>query len=387
MKKILFVTYTLGFGGAERSLVNLLHEMSPEQYSVDILLFQKKGGLLKQLPDWVRVLEVPDDLNRLYGPLGKAGNLRWTKLIGTVASRVLRRSRKAWAACRWEGFYRDKVAMLPESYDVAIAYGGSEILYLMRDKAQAGKKLAWIHNDYRTAGYSAKDDRKYLADMDAIVSVSDACCQVLQQMFPELADKVRCIENITSSALIRKRAGEYTPEEYRENTWKLLSIGRLWTQKGFDMAIEAAALLKKQGAEFCWYVIGEGVLRESLEKQIKDCDVADCFQLLGTRDNPYPYIAHCTALIQPSRFEGKSVVLDEAKILAVPIIATAYPTVRDQILEGQEGIIVPMDPQGIADGIRKTLSDPQICENLRSYLGSREYGNRAELQKYLQLLE
>ena len=80
-------------------------------------------------------------------------------------------------------------------------------------------------------------------------------------------------------------------------------------------------------------------------------------------------------------------VLDEAKILATPIVATEYLTVRDQIQEGKEGILTPITPQGIADGIRKLARNQEMQETIRSYLSSQSYGNSEEIQKYIQIFE
>ena len=153
------------------------------------------------------------------------------------------------------------------------------------------------------------------------------------------------------------------------------------------MAVEAASILKKEGFRFRWFVLGEGHLREDLLKQIQEAGLCDSFRLLGTRENPYPYIRHCTLLVQPSRYEGKSVVLDEAKILGTPIVATAYPTVGDQIQEGTEGLIAEMNPQGIAREIARMLRDKILRERIRGFLLSREYGNQGEIRKYIDLLD
>lgn len=387
MKKVLFVIYSMKYGGAERSLANLLQELPEEKYQVDLLLFQKKGDFLLQLPSWVNVLETPEDIERLYAPLKKTGLRGYTKVLGAVCSRMVRKNRKARAALRWRNFYSKKIRPLEKHYDVAVAYAGSENLYFIRDKVHADKKLVWIHNDYRTAGYSKADDLPYFEDMDAIVSVSNECVDVLKEEFPQYQQRMYYVENITSSAVIRKQAEQFFPKEYSSECCNILSVGRLHPQKGFDMAVEAAAALKKSGLRFCWYIIGEGSLREELTQQIKSCAVEDCFVLLGTRNNPYPYIKNCTFLVQPSRYEGKSVVLDEAKILAAPIVATAYPTVADQVIHGKEGIVVPMTPQGIAQGIRDMMEQENLRHCVRDYLAQREYGNQAEVEKYMQLLD
>ncbi len=384
MKKILFVIRSLEFGGAEKSLVNLLHELPEDKYEIDLLLFKKKGGFLEQLPENVRLLETPKALERLFAPLQKAGIYGVTKLIGTACGKLGGKTRKERMAFRWKHFYKKAVSELPLVYDTAIAYVGTEVLYYVVDCVRAKKKYVWIHNDYRAASYSKRDDAPYFEKLDGIVSVSEDCVRVLLEEFPQHKEKIHFIENITSSAVVHRMAEASVPAEYTD-ACNILSVGRLSRQKGFDMAIEAASILKKQGFAFCWYVIGDGDQKDKLTELIARYDVGDCFRLIGTRTNPYPYMKHCTFLAQPSRFEGKSVVLDEAKILGIPILATAYPTVADQIENGTEGLVVPMTPEGIAQGVGKMT--PALCSRFRENLTAREYGNQAEVKKYQVLLD
>ena len=133
-------------------------------------------------------------------------------------------------------------------------------------------------------------------------------------------------------------------------------------------------------------MVGDGYLREKLQKQIENASLEREFALLGTRNNPYPYIKNCTLLAQTSRYEGKSVVLDEGKILCAPIVTTAYPTAADQIADGEEGLIVEMSPEGIADGIAALLTDETRRMKLKQYLSDREYGNQQEVEKYCKVL-
>ena len=386
-KRILFVMHSLEFGGAERSLVNMLCELPQENYQVDLLLFRKEGAFLNQVPEWVRVLDTPDELGRLYGPVSNAGKLRMAKILGTLCAKAMRRTRKARAAWRWRHVYAPRIKMLDGYYDTAVAFTGVEIMYYVAEKVNADRKIVFIHNDYRTAGYSSVDDAPYFAHMDAIVSISKQCVQVLREEFPQDVQRMHYLENITSSSLIRKRADSDMPQEYSMNRSNILSVGRLWNQKGFDLAIDAAAVLKQQGIDFAWYIIGEGSLRAPLQKQIDALGLSDCFLLLGTRENPYPYMKHCDMLVQPSRYEGKSVVLDEAKMLCVPIVATAYPTVGDQIVDGKEGVITEMSAQGIADGILRIMKDEQLRNRLKTYLSEHEYGNQNEIRKYMKILD
>lgn len=387
MKKVLFTIYSLGYGGAERSIVNLLNELPADKYDVDLLLFQKTGDFLKQIPRWVHILETPEPMARLYGPVRKSGRWGIVKVMGTACSRIARKTKKSQRAYRWKYFYRKHIPMIEGHYDVAVAYTGSENLYFVRDCVSADRKLVWIHNDYKTAKYSKIDDLPYLADMDVIVSVSESCVSVLKEEFPEFKERIFYIENITSSAAVKKLAEGSIPEEYADCNCNILSIGRLFHQKGFDMAVEAATILKAKGLKFRWHIIGMGIQEQELREQIKTNGVDDCVLLLGTRSNPYPYIKNSNLLVQTSRYEGKSVVLDEAKILAIPIVTTAYPTAGDQVQGGFEGLVVDMTPPAIAEGIIKMLHDKELYTYIKQYLESNDYGNQSEIEKYRMLLE
>ena len=86
--------------------------------------------------------------------------------------------------------------------------------------------------------------------------------------------------------------------------------------------------------------------------------------LEGLTPNPYPYMKRADLLVQPSRVEGKSIVLDEAKILGKAIVVTNYPSVYDQIEDGVTGIITGMEPEQIADGIQRVLEDAGLRKTL-----------------------
>ena len=387
MKKLLFVIYSMGYGGAEKSLLNLLNELPENTYEVDLLMFRNRGDFLMQLPGWVRVLDTPEAMGRLYSPLNKAGRYVWNKLIGTVCAKVARRTRKEQRAYRWRYFCKKQIGQIQGHYDVAIAYSGMENLYLIGDCVDADRKLVWIHSDYRRGGYSRKDDFSYFQKMDEIVSISDQCVAVLQEEFPEFVDRMHCIENITSSTVVRKQADAYIPEELAKGMWNILSVGRLSPEKGFHRAVEAAAILKKANLRFHWYVLGEGKLRKKLTNQIIKWNVGDCFTLLGTRNNPYPYIKACDLVVQTSDYEGKSVVLDESKILAKPIVVTDYVTVRDQILAEREGIIADMTAEGIAEAVQRMITDDELRQNIVEWLSEHEYGNQKEIYKYRKVID
>lgn len=387
MKKVLIVMTSLSNGGAERSLVNLLNEIPKNKYEIDLLLFKRSGMFLSQVPKNINILETPIDLKKLYGTLHDTGIMLPLKLISNLISKLFTRNSREKRAFRWKYFYSKYINKFSKQYDIALSYISGEVLYYVDEKIDANKKIVWIHNDYRSAMHPRKYDYTHLKNMTGIVTISESCAEILKEEFPEFKDKIFMIENITSSLVLNKRAYEFFPNEFEQNEINIVSIGRLNEQKGFDIAINSASIIKKHGITFKWFIIGVGTLKDKLEKQIKENKLDENVFLLGAKDNPYPYIKNCTVLVQSSRYEGKSVVLDEAKILRVPIVVTAYPTVYDQIVDRKEGVIVPINPEGIAKGIEEILTNTSLKDELINYLSNHEYGNQKEIEKYCNLLD
>lgn len=387
MKKILIVMTSLSNGGAERSLVNFLTEFPKDRYEIDLLLFKKEGMFLNQVPKNINILETPRELKAMYGNARDAGIKFPLKLISNFISKIFTKNSREMRGFRWKNFYTKNIKKYPKHYDTALAYISGEVLYYVDEKVDADKKIVWIHNDYRSAKHPRKYDYSHLKNMNEIVTISDSCVDILKEEFPEFKDKIIMIENINSSVVLNNRANEFFPNEFEKDGINIVSIGRLNEQKGFDLAINAAAIIKKHEINFKWFIIGIGALKNQLEKQIQENNLEKNVFLVGAKDNPYPYIKNCTLLVQSSRYEGKSVVLDEAKILKIPIVVTSYPTVYDQIIDKKEGLIVPINPEGIAKGIEEILNNDSIKNELISYLARHEYGNQKEIKKYCDLLD
>lgn len=386
-KRILFVNISLVNGGAEKSLVNLLNEIPEDKYDIDLLLFRKEGMFLPQVPKYVNIIEAPTALTNLYLPVKKINKHTITKVLGTVISKMLTSNPYLMREFRWSKFYKKKIHRPHQHYDVAIAYVVGECTYFVNDLVEADKKICWVHTDYLNAKCDKRADKKYYSNMDSIVTISKKCADILKEVFPEFKNKIVSIPNITSSEVLRKRSTERIEEPIGAGEQLITSVGRLIPLKGFDMAIHAASILKRDGFNFQWFILGNGELFDELNGQIERLELKDCVKLLGPKENPYAYMSKSKIIVQTSRYEGKSVVLDEAKILGVPIVSTNYDTVVDQIVPEKEGLIVGMDPDSIAHGVEKLLGNQMLYNNIKDYLNAHEYGNQADVKKYMDLID
>jgi glycosyltransferase involved in cell wall biosynthesis len=196
------------------------------------------------------------------------------------------------------------------------------------------------------------------------------------------------IENITSPAYIARMATEDITElPFDEQSFNLLSVGRLSYVKGFDMAVQALKLLHSKGlTNIKWYVVGYGGYEKELREIIHENGLNDSFILLGKKTNPYPYMKACDLYVQPSRYEGKAVTVTEAMILGKPILITDYPTAKSQVTDGLDGYICDLSITGLAEGIERLYSKVQIRDTLVRNVQKKNYSNSHELKKLYQII-
>lgn len=396
MKKILIVISNIGIGGAEKSLVSFLKSLTAsdqhESYRIELMVVNPKGEFYSHIPREIVQIQPGRELRWLG--TGFSGQLltkyfSFRCLFGEIKwifKKKLGRFPKKWNEQQklWN-CWKTIIPPLPGHYDTAISYIDGFTNYFVMDKVSADKKMLWIHSEYSKRRYDPEFDRAFYEQAQGIITISEQCRQCIVNAFPQCAEKVYVLENITipEDVLDKSTQGD-APEFFGE--LKLLSVARLNPLKGIDLAVDAAKELKNAGVDFCWLVVGDGPERQKLQAQIHSLGLQDCFRLLGSRENPYPYIRQCDILVQPSRVEGKSIVLDEAQILQKPIVATNYTTVVDSLVHAQTGWIVEMTPEALARGILHLWQDDSLRQKLKDNLKAQPEQNRVLLQRYIETM-
>jgi len=387
-KKLLFVIPSLDAGGAEKSLVNLLHLIDENKYDIDLYLFHKQGLFLQQVPNHVNIIDINEDFYFFNQELKSSilsfiRKMRWDLVMSRLMFFFINRYNKRPNAEQYSWkFIAKSIKPLTKEYDVAIGYLEKSSNYFVVDKVKAKKKVAYIHSDYLELKIDRNFDQKYFKSIDIIVTISEYCKEVLDKLF--LDKKIEVIYNISPKALIEKMAQEEMDVNFRDNS--ILSIGRLHPQKGFDIAIETATFLRDRNVDFTWYIIGSGYEKEKLEHLIKLNNLQNIFLLLGSKSNPYPFIKASKIYVQPSRYEGKSIALDEAKILRKPILVTEFSTVNDQFTNGENAIFANINANDIATKIELLLSDNALREKLIYNLQSDDSLEKNILAKFYHVI-
>ncbi|MES9697322.1 glycosyltransferase [Bacillus sp. JJ927] len=393
-KNLLFIMPSLSAGGGEKSLVNLLSNIDCHLYNVDLFLFHHEGLFMEFVPKEVSILTIPERYRIFTLPLfqsikelviKKEISLAYNRMLFSIKNLIVENiSRKE--QYNWKHI-SNSFNILEKQYDVAIGFLEKTSTYFCVDKVKAHKKIGWVHIDYNELGMDPNFDALYFRKLDNIVTVSEECANILTSIFPNKKDEIRVIHNIVSPTTIREMVNIEKNDVYNREDNKLiiLSIGRLHYQKGFEMAIESCKELIDKGYKVEWNIIGEGEERVKLERLIKVNRLEKNVKLLGLKSNPYPYIKQADIYVQTLRFEGKSIAIDEAKILNKPILVTDFSTAKDQIENGINGLIVGGNSKNITEGIEKLIQDIELKDKLVNNLSQEKLGTEEEIYKLYEI--
>ena len=109
--------------------------------------------------------------------------------------------------------------------------------------------------------------------------------------------------------------------------------------------------------------------------------------LLGTRANPYPYIKCSDIYVQTSKLEGYGLDMAEARMLNTTVVTTLFDAVYAQMGEGENGLVVDMTSEAVADGIERLIKDKELYEHIVEYQKQEKKGNYEEIDKFYTLIE
>lgn len=353
-KKILFVNGHLNVGGIEKSLTDLLNHLDYHKYEVDLLLLEEKGDYLPQIPKAVNIIFV--DTTKAYGPLLKSifSNLlmfRWTIVLYRI---ILSFANKYGKQYLW---ILRGILSLKSTYDVAIAYRTGVCADIVAYTAKAHKKIVWWHHG--EINISSSDINAYNRTwqyFDSVVTVSSTCKKNLEHTFNYPSNKIVVIPNMIDRAQILRKAGQITPYKDKTHT-KIISVGRLCTEKHFENIVFVAKELLKGGIkDFHWYIIGDGDLRERLEAIVNEQNVKNYVTLLGKKDNPYPWMKYADIYVHPSYVESQGLTILEAMTLNIPCVICRSNGPAEYIIDGLNAIMTEPNPICLYKGVLKMIS-------------------------------
>ena len=376
--RILIVNNNLAVGGIQKSLINLLHEISKESnITIDLLLFWKQKGDENKIPKNVRILQT----NKIYSLITKPKNkLRIIEKAMKVFFIFLAKCFSNHLCLSILGLFQKPI----EGYDVAISFSqaGSDKYFtggcpnFVLNKVKAQKKYCFIHCDYKNSATQSHYNDYMYSQFDKIACCSEAVKKIFDECNPNLVNKTVVVRNFYDLSV--KTLANIDPFLYDNAYINLISVARLSPEKGIERAV--SSVIKSRRKDIRYYIVGDGPLHDKILMLIQKNNMEDQIILLGETNNPYRFMKNADYLIIPSFHEAAPMVIDEANMLGLRIISTR--TISSIEMIPSSGFIC----DNSEDGILKTISSisKPLNKNENSDL---ELNNKTRVEKFVKLIE
>lgn len=389
MKRILIVSDSLKTGGLEKTLIDLCDNLDYNKFQVDLYLFAEGRDLLKNLNEHVNLLQESPYFSDVYNKsvwdslkiLLKKGKIQlaFYRIIRFLKARL---KNKSFSALDWY-FQKKTMLKIEDEYDVAIGFAEGSACYYVGQCVKAKRKCVWVHTDIREIISNKKLDMMAFSVADCVCTVSNNSANALKELYPKIKEKIRIF---TLPALFDyNKINELAsiPCEMQEEDINILSVGRLVELKGFHLCPQVLRELLDKGYNVKWYIAGDGPYREILENLIDKYKLYKHFILLGNQDNPYKYIKNADICVQPSSYEGLSLVIYEEKLLKKPVVCTDILSNLEMIKNGENGLIIERSSESIYKALKLLIDN----EELRLKLGNTSSKNYVSKETIINMIE
>lgn len=340
--KILFLIPSLGQGGAEKVLVNLVNHMDCEKFAVTVMaLFG--GGVNEQfLSSHIRLIACFRHM--------LPGNSHLMKVLSPKQLHSL---------------------LVKEHYDIEVSYlEGPSARIISGCTASDTKLVSWIHVELHTmkqlaASFRGEKEARYCYNrFDQTVCVSqfvhDDFCSILNFLRP-----CTVLYNTVESDKIRAAAEEAV--NFRQaDEFCVVAVGTLKESKGYNRLLRIIKRLRQEGYPIHLYILGIGPLQQALERYITDNNLENTVTLLGYQTNPYQYVARCDLFVCASHAEGFSTAATEALIVGTPVCTVEVSGMKELLGENNEyGIVTENSENALYQGVKQLLDSPSLLVRYR----------------------
>ncbi|MDA3054207.1 MULTISPECIES: N-acetylgalactosamine-N,N'-diacetylbacillosaminyl-diphospho-undecaprenol 4-alpha-N-acetylgalactosaminyltransferase [unclassified Campylobacter] len=339
MKKLSVFIYSMAGGGAERVVSNLLPELC-KAYEVHLILMNDR--IFYEIPNSVQVHFIEKSAPFENG-LKKLIKLPFLGLkYKNLCKRLGIDIHFVWMnrPCYVAGFARifgdKKPLIINECSTPSVLYKEPNL------KSKISKfLLRWL---YPKADFIYPNSLGNLADLRDNFGINPAKMGVLY------------------NALNLDEIAQKSQESINYEKPFFLSVGRLDAGKNHELLIRAYAKLKNCDKDLL--ILGDGVLRESLQNLINELGLENRVKLLGFDNNPYKYMSKCYAFVFVSLFEGFSNALIEALACGKLVISSDHQSGARELLGDDEwGVLVSVnDEEGTIKAMQKAIDEPEFVK-------------------------
>lgn len=351
MKNILFFIESLGGGGAEKVLCEIVKNIDKDKFNITVRTITDNGRYDNEVAKYCTVYSCLKAKDYNAGGIRKLIYQMKYYLIYHLPAKII------------------NLIYIKRDADIQIAFVEGYATKVISVGNKKKQKIAWVHVDPIERNYadmyfsSLKKQKSLYQRFEKIVCVSNSVSNSFEKKFG-LSNKIITIYNpINKIEIIKRSLDSKKIEEKKDGKLKFISVGRLEMQKGYDRLIEAFSTVSKESYEL--RILGEGSLKEKLESEIELYGLKENIYLLGFQENPYKYMMDADVFICSSRAEGYSLVIAEAMVLGLPIITTNCSGPDELVENGKYGIMVDNSLEGIRAGISQVINNEERIKELR----------------------
>lgn len=329
-KKVAIVIPSLRGGGAERVMVNIANHLDRERFLFKLIVIKKEGPYIDKLSSDIDVVDLNSDrVRHSIGKLIKVLNeFEPDTILSTLGhlNLILLGIRK---------FLSGSPKIIVRETTVP-----SKTIGNMKGMQKKVFKL-FYQKLYPTADKIIAQCQEMKKDIHQFIDIKD--------------EKITYIYNPIDVDYITASAKEFNP--YDEKKINIVAIGRLAYQKGFDILIDAFKKVIEVYPSAKLTILGDGDLKEELLTQIEENELHEYIEILGFKDNPYPYYKYADLYVLSSRWEGFPNTMLESLTCGTKIVATKCKSGPQEILEANNyGNLVEVDNStSLANGIINIL--------------------------------
>jgi glycosyltransferase involved in cell wall biosynthesis len=341
--RVLLVIKCLGYGGAERLVVDMVATADRARFSVDV------AYVLKEQDALVPTIRAGGTLVHSLGAVHNA-DLRWMAALRRLLAR---------------GRYDVVHFHLP----YAAAFGQLVVASLSRSS-----RPGLVYTEHSLWGHANPVNRVLLrgsmGSREQLVAVSQASYDALPKSLQQRATTVvHGVDLSQSDSLVARRAEVRASVRSElgvdDEEVLFLTVANLRPEKGYDVLLAAAKTIADGGLPIRFAAVGRGPLRDELHVRHAALGLGDRFTFLGQRDDVLRLLAGADAFVLASHHEGLPVALMEATSVGLPIVASRVGGIPQVLRDESEGILVPPgEPAALAQAIARVASDPELRDRL-----------------------
>lgn len=389
MKKIILVNDNFIFGGTNTAILPIINLILKNNFEITL-------WIVSGVYDVELIKRIPNNVNVIFG---KKESLKgkFSKLHYRVKKNVLNptnmlnkfKNKQRVNPFIPTGNIMKKLSqnhtLLNDHFDIAFYFDVEITNYYLKSiekQVRASKNYLWVHTDYSNGvikkrfNINKEVSTNTLKRFNEILAVSEnAKYGLLKEL--KNTNSIRTITLPLDIDWVLKQSKKKVTEMNKERIC-VLSVARLSEIKGIDRAIRVHRRLKDEGFSFYWYVIGDGELKSELKILIKESKLENDFFLLGKKDNPFAYMKNADILALVSRSESYGIVVDEANLLGIPVLATNVGGIKSIITDKEDGIIVENSELAIFNGLKEMILSKEMRDSFADYQNLKERISKRE---------